>query len=109
MKKTMSTLIVAFLFFGVIQVPSFAQERSPLITGKQIKQERRIKQGVRSGELTRTEARMLKAEQKRVKLMKKGAVADGKITRRERTLIRKNQRIASKHIYRQKHDGQSRN
>lgn len=109
MKKIIRISIIAILFIGVIQVQPFAQESSPLITGKQIKQERKIRQGVRSGELTRTETRALRAEQRKVKLMKKGAAADGKITRGERALIRRNQRIANTHIYRQKHDGQSRN
>jgi hypothetical protein len=69
----------------------------------------RINQGVRSGELTRQETKRLVREQKHIQHEKRLARADGKVTRRERKHIRQDQRVASRDIYRQKHDKQDRN
>ncbi|MBW2643953.1 MAG: hypothetical protein JRC89_11445 [Deltaproteobacteria bacterium] len=49
---------------------------------KQIRQNKRIHQGVKSGELTLHEARMLKREQHRIQRTKKGCLADGVLTPR---------------------------
>jgi len=108
MKKILKSLFITALFFGGIHFSSHAQLATPGITGKQLSQKTKIKQGVRSGELTRRETRGLLIEQKQVKLMKRAAKADGKVTRRERRVLRRKQRSADYHIYRQKHDGQSR-
>lgn len=69
-------------------------------------QAKRIKQGVKSGELTKREARKLVQGQKKVNRMKKNAKADGVITKRERVKIKKEQKKQSAKIYKQKHDSQ---
>ena len=108
MEKILKSIFVAGLLIVGIQISASAQTLTPGITDKQVEQELKIKQGLVSGELTRREAKVLKREQNQVKLMKKVAKADGKVTRKERKAIRRKQKSADKHIYRQKHDGQSR-
>jgi len=114
MKRT-ALLALAFLFvmgfaFTRAQEP---QEKprsteTPVIDKREQNQKARIKQGVKSGELTKKETRRLAAEQKKIKHDEKKAKADGVVTPQEKAKIRKEQKRASKDIYRQKHDAQKR-
>ncbi|HEX6624485.1 MAG TPA: hypothetical protein VF064_12295 [Pyrinomonadaceae bacterium] len=80
------------------------------INGHQHHQQARIRQGVRSGELTRRETARLQAEQARIRVQEAFARrSGGEFTLRERRRIAHEQQQASRHIYRQKHDGQDRN
>ena len=98
------------LFFAIIMgVSFFANAQStPKATKTQVRQTSRIAQGVENGELTRRETRRLERQQKHIQHEKRMAKADGVVTRRERANIRKDQKIANRSIYRQKHDAQSR-
>ncbi|MEL6256130.1 MAG: hypothetical protein AAFR87_29260 [Bacteroidota bacterium] len=103
-------IFTSLLFFGLVfsSQSSFAQ--STLRVGKrQVKQQVRIKQGVRSGELTRKETKALRAQQRHINRTKKRAKADGVVTPAERKVISRKQNRASKSIRRQKNDAQSRN
>lgn len=64
----------------------------------------RIQRGVRSGQLTRGEARSLRRQQGRVHAMKARALRDGKMTRREHNRVMRAQNKLSKRVYTQKHD-----
>ena len=66
----------------------------------------RIQEGVKSGELTRHEAHKLRAEQRTIRAEKRMAKADGVVTAEERAKIKHDQKRASRHIYKQKHDEQ---
>ncbi|MEH0158392.1 hypothetical protein V6R21_30345 [Limibacter armeniacum] len=79
------------------------------VAKRQVRQQARISEGVKSGELTRREARNLRQDQRDVKQMKKLAKADGKVTCGERAVIRSEQRQANREIYRKKHNGRDRN
>ena len=68
------------------------------------RQTRRIRQGVRSGEITRPEVRRLKMEQRRIDSAYHRASADGHLNWRERQRLDKMQDRASRHIYRAKHN-----
>lgn len=81
---------------------------TPLINKQEANQQERIKQGKQSGELTRHEARRLRAEQKLIDRKQQRAAADGTVTSQERQRIRKMQDRASEDIYRQKHDAADR-
>ena len=82
---------------------------TPVIDRREQNQKARIKQGVKSGELTKKETRRLAAEQKKIRHDEKKAKADGVVTPQEKAKIRKEQKRASKDIYRQKHDTQKKN
>jgi hypothetical protein len=71
---------------------------------RQIKQQKRIHQGIRSGELTKGEVRKLEREQKRIHRGKRKAWSDGELTPKERVRIEHRQNRASRHIYKAKHN-----
>ena len=70
-------------------------------------QARRIEHNRRAGELTWYEAAKLKAEQRRIHAMEAWARRDGHISRAEARRIEAAQDAASRHIYRESHDGQA--
>ena len=78
------------------------------IDARQAQQERRIQQGVRSGEVSRSEYSRLENEQARIRDLERQAKADGHISRAEAARIREAQNQASRHIYQEKHDGERR-
>ena len=82
--------------------------RSPGIHKRQSNQVRRIKQGVRSGELTRAETVRLGKQQVKINRQKRHFKADGTFTKRERVAVHKRQHRASKNIYRKKHNNRRR-
>lgn len=75
---------------------------------RQANQRARIRQGVKSGELSRDEAKDLRANQKNIRRAKKDAKADGSVSAEERENIRGMRKDASKDIYNQKHDDEKR-
>ncbi len=107
MKKSLFSLLAAFGLF-VISHAASAQTATPGINARQANERARIRQGVASGELTRTEAARLRNREADIRQDKQAAKADGVVTRDERQDIRKDEKQASRAIYRQKHDGQER-
>jgi hypothetical protein len=78
------------------------------IGNRQLRQDRRIFQGVKSKELTLRETGALMNEQQRIQNTKKRALSDGVLTPKERARIEFQQDKASKDIYRLKHNDQTR-
>ena len=72
------------------------------------KQHRRIKQGVRSGELTRYETRKLRKQQRRIAKMKYRFMYDGYLNRHESRKLQYKLDAASDRIYRFKHNHKTR-
>ena len=103
MKRLVNVLFSGALLLALCAV-SFAG-----INGRQHRAQSRIRQGIRSGELTRLEARRLETGQARIRAYERYARRDGYISPRERARIDRGMDRASRHIYRQKHDGQDRN
>jgi hypothetical protein len=81
---------------------------TPRIDQRQANQEKRIDQGIASGELTRREARRLERQQTAINQAEDKAKADGSVTAPERRRLAKAQNHASRSIARQKHDRQDR-
>jgi uncharacterized protein HemX len=71
-------------------------------------QHQRIRQGVKSGELTKGEAKNLRENQKDLRQDVKLAKSDGKITPGEKKIITKEENTDSREIYRKKHNGRVR-
>ena len=101
-------VIIFGLFVFGFAFAGEAQTATPKAKDRQVKQQKRIKQGVKSGELTKKETVQLKAQQAHIQRTKKKAKADGKVTKKERAKIQKKQNKASKNIRSQKHDKQNR-
>lgn len=103
--------ITLALFVGAIAVSTsisgFAQGRN--INSRQRHQEVRIRQGIRSGELTRREAARLEAREGRIRAQEyRYRTSGGSFTPRERAKIQHRLNHTSRDIYRQKHDRQNR-
>ncbi len=102
-----SLKFVTVVVFTALSLPVFAQTTStPRIDQRQTNQERRIDQGVKSGQLNQKEAARLEKGQARVQKMETKAVADGKVTAKERRMIEHAQDKQSRKIAREKHDKQ---
>ena len=99
-----ATLALAAAF----ALPVLAQTQStPRVDQRQANQERRIEQGEKSGALTGKEAKKLEKGQAHVRKMENKAVADGKVTAKERSRIEHAQNKQSREIHKQKHDKQT--
>jgi hypothetical protein len=88
--------------------PAFADSYEQIIDRRQDRQEDRIDQGVKSGEINRREAARLERGQAHVNRLENRALADGHISRGELRRIEEAQNVQSHRIYRQKHDRQHR-
>lgn len=116
MKKIMSFVFasaVAVLGSGAVQqaqaAPGCGAGRTPGVNHRQHRQQRRIGQGARSGELTRREFLRLEREQSQIQRKEFRAKADGEVTRRERARLQRELNQSSRHIYRAKHNDRDRN
>lgn len=78
------------------------------IRHRAVNQHQRIKQGVKSGELTKAEAKNLRGNEKDIHQDIKAAKSDGKVTAAERKDIKKDERKNSREIYRKKHNERER-
>lgn len=110
MKHT-SSLLISVL--AALALPVFAQTApakdpaaTPGIDKRQAEQQKRIDQGVQSGQLTSKEAARLEKGQERVQAMEDKAKADGKVTKQERARIQHAQNVQSRHVAKEKHDRQ---
>lgn len=81
---------------------------TPVVRERQQNQIGRIGNGVRSGELTRSETRDLAAEQREIQQKKRAYRSDGVVDAAERRDLRQDTREASRNIYQQKHDDERR-
>lgn len=108
----MKPLFVSMLLAGMatlwLSAPAQARPHDPGVNARQHHQQQRIGQGVRSGELTRGETRRLEREQRHIRQEERQYKSDGVLTRAERADLRHDQNVASRHIYREKHDAERR-
>lgn len=100
----MKKIFVAVALAGVLSIGASAQ-----VAERQVNQQKRIKQGVKSGELTKKEARKLERKEAQLhrEIVKDRADGPG-LTPRERAKIDAKQDKMSRQIYKQKHDAQDR-
>ena len=105
-KSTTIALMIAVLP-GLALAQSSGTSSTPRIDQRQENQQKRIDQGVKSGQLTNKEAARLEKGQARIQKAEDKAMADGKMTKKERRKIEHMQDQESKKIYREKHDKQT--
>jgi hypothetical protein len=101
MKKVLVTVALSGMLSTAVYGQAIVDKREHI-------QRERIQQGVRSGELTRPEARRLRIEQARVRAAEARAKRDGVVTSRERLQLNRRLNATNRDIFRQKHDRQSR-
>ena len=103
MKRTIVTMVALCLSTAC----AFAQQQSdktPRVDKREARQQKRIDQGVKSGQLTPTEASRLEKQQAKIKSDEAKAKSDGKVTPKERAKLTKEQNRASRNIHRKKHN-----
>ena len=88
--------------------PPRPRPQDPLVNARQHTQQGRVAQGVRSGELTKSEATQLRQEEQAIRTEERAYKADGKLTAAERKDLHQDLQQSSKDIYQQKHDAESR-
>ncbi len=102
--------IIAAAVIAAIPALSYAQARDPAATPgidkRQEIQQKRIDQGVQSGELNKRETARLERHQAGIEKMENKAKADGTVTKKERATLHHAQNHESRRIHRQKHDRQ---
>lgn len=98
-------LIAAVVVAGAFAAPAMAQTTES-ITQRDVNQQQRIEQGLKSGQLTTREASRLEGEEARVNKIESRALSDGKLNPQERARIDQAQDKVSRDIYREKHDAQ---
>ncbi len=111
-KRTLALIAVT----AAISIPAVAQSSTPTTNGstatpvinqRQRNQQRRIGQGVQSGQLTGGETRQLERQQARIQATKQKDKADGNVTPQERRQLTRMQDRASRNIYRDKHNNRT--
>ena len=107
MKTIFSVMLAAVFVLVGLAMTSNAQTRHRWsVNHREARQERRIGQGVRSGELTARETYRLEKEQVRLRNVEARYRASGdRLTPRERYKLERDLNRTSRDIYRQKHDG----
>lgn len=105
------TLLISALFAA--SGAAFAQTpapkdplATPRIDQRQANQEKRIEQGVASGQLTPREAARLEKGEQRIENAEARAKADGQVTQQERTHLKHMENKESRAIRHEKHDRQ---
>lgn len=83
------------------------KKSDPGVNARQEHQKDRIKQGIRSGQLTKEEAQQLKETQKEIRQEEKEYKSDGTLTKEERKDLHQDLNAASKEIYQEKHDAET--
>lgn len=101
-------IILTSLVLALGGTQSFASDNTPVLDKRQVNQKVRIKQGVKSGELTARETVRLVKGQKQLHRMESRAKADGVVTKKERVRLQHKANKESRKIFRNKHDGQKR-
>ena len=93
MKKAFLAIVSVLLISNL----SFGQ-----INKRQQKQDKRVDQGVKSGEITKKEKAQIEMKQVKIQHMENQAHADGKVTEKEKAAITKEQNEANRQINRKK-------
>lgn len=83
---------------------AYAGVKDPNVNRRQHHQHERIAQGVKSGELTRSEAKDLRGDQRELRQKERAYKADGQLTKAERVDLHKDLNANSKEIYADKHN-----
>lgn len=101
----LSTIIIALATL----IATFSVQAEDRHDKRQDRQAKRIRHGLKNGELTNKEIKTLFKQQKKIKRMEKRFESDGELTRKEKKRLEKAQDRASKKIFKKKHNKRDRN
>jgi len=109
MKTPLSILLASLV---IISGQAYAERphrpHDPGVNARQHRQEHRVKQGVRSGELTRGETQQLREQRRAIRQEERAYKSDGQLSRDERKDLHQDLNALSKDIYSEKHDDEKR-
>jgi hypothetical protein len=114
MKRTLFRFFIAAVVIGgILPMTALAQgyrhRRYDNVNRREYSQRNRIREGIRSGELTRREAGRLTHQQRRIESYeRRSRLDDGRLDRYERRRLDRMLDRSGRDIYRQKHDRQDR-
>ncbi len=97
-----------YILLAVVMVAIAASSNAQTEKRSLRDESRRIAQGIRSGQITKTEALVLRKQAKDVRRTKAIAVADGVVTPQERGAIARQDRQLDRTIRRTKHNKRTR-
>lgn len=100
MKRKLILATAAFIFILQVNAQTNARQKN---------QKERTVQGVKSGEITKKEAKTIHTQQKHVQQMEDKAKSDGVVTKKEKVKLNTAQNAASSSIYRKKHNKRTKN
>ena len=106
--RQLLALFLAGFFIAPGVVFAERKKRSPGVNRREHRQKNRIKEGVKSGELSKDEAQTLRQEQKAIRQEEREMKSDGTFTKEERKELHKELNEASQNIYEEKHDAEKR-
>jgi hypothetical protein len=104
--KKITSFVLTLTF--VLGLSAIALAKTPRVNHRQHEQQGRIRQGLRSGELTGREFFRLERQQASIQRYEWRAKRDGNVSFRERNRLDNMQDRASRNIFKQKHDRQDR-
>jgi len=105
---TLSKTAVSLVIGAALAVPALAQNTADVVQ-RDVNQQKRIEQGLQSGQLTTKEAAKLEKGEAHIEKMEQRADADGKMTDAEKRRIEQAQNKESQQIYQDKHNAQTGN
>jgi len=105
---TLSRTAISLGVFALLAFPALAQNTADVVQ-RDVNQQKRIEQGLQSGQLTTKEAAKLEQGEARIEKMEQRADADGKMTDAEKRRIEQAQNKESQQIYQDKHNAQTGN
>lgn len=104
MNKVLGISLVMVAMLAVSASFAAADPHMPRVEKREARQQMRIEQGLRSGQLTPREAARLENGQARVDRAENRVERDGHVSWRERERLSRMQDRQSRHIYRFKHN-----
>jgi hypothetical protein len=106
MQGLKTKLLIATL--AALPAVAVAGTHDPDVNLRQHNQQHRIAQGVRSGALTQDEAKSLRSNERGIRQEERAYKSDGTLTAAERKDLHQDLNQASRSIYVEKHDGETR-
>jgi hypothetical protein len=107
MKRILSTTL-AIAIGAAISASAMAQTNASEVQ-RNLNQQTRIEEGLKSGELNTREAARLEKQESKINRDQARALQDGKLTAAEKAKLQAEQNKVSQDIYREKHDAQKGN
>jgi len=102
MRRWLAVLVAVVVCLSVVSAQQ--KDKTPRVQKREVRQQKRITQGVKSGHLTPKEANRLEKQQAKIRNDKVKVKSDGKVTPQERAKLTREQNRASRNIYRKKHN-----